>query len=72
MASPVQKAQNALKLERSCEASRLEEEILAAAYELATPLLRCPFPNTISGPQPAPARASLSDPPRRQTGGSKV
>jgi hypothetical protein len=72
MASPMRRASNALKLERSCEATRLEEQVIAAACELATPLLRRPIPNTAPGRQPAPARAPQADRARRQAGGSKA
>ena len=73
MASLARRACNALKLERSYEISRLEEEVIAAAYELATPLLRRPIPRpTISGRQPAPTPVPQADRPRRQAGGSQA
>jgi hypothetical protein len=72
MASPTTRASNALKLERSCEVSRLQEQVIAAAYELATPLLRRPIPDTAPGRQPAAAHAPPADRPRRQAGGSKA
>ena len=68
MASPTRRGHNALKLERTCERSRLEEQVLAAAYELATPLLRRPIPDTASGRRPSRQRTG----PRRQAGGSKA
>jgi hypothetical protein len=73
MASLARRARNALKLERIFEISRLEEEIIAAAYELATPLLRRPMPRpTTSGRQPAPTPVPKADGPRRQAGGSQA
>jgi len=68
MASPTRRGHTALKLERTCERSRLEEQVLAAAYELATPLLRRPIPDTASGPRPPRKRTG----PRRQAGGNKA
>ena len=70
MASPTRKGHTALKLERTCERSRLEEQVLAAAYELAAPLLRRPIPGAAPGRLPAPA--PQADRPRRQAGGSKA
>jgi hypothetical protein len=70
MASPTRRGHSALKLERICERSRLEEQVLAAAYELATPLLRRPIPDTASGRRPAPA--PQADRPQRQAGGSQA
>ncbi len=73
MTSLARRARNALKLERSCEVSRLEEEIIAAAYELATPLLRRPMPHpTTPGRQSAPTPVPEADRPRRQAGGSQA
>ena len=70
MASPTRRERSALKLERACERSRLEEQVLAAAYELATPLLRRPILDTASGRRPTPN--SQADRPQRQAGGSKA
>jgi hypothetical protein len=70
MASPTRRRRNTLKLERDCERSRLEEQVLAAAYELATPLLRRSLPDTVSGRRLAPA--PHADLPQRQAGGSKA
>jgi len=70
MTSPTRRGRAVLKLERSCERSRLEEQVLAAAYELAIPLLRRPIPDTASGRRPAPA--PQADRPRRQAGGNKA
>jgi hypothetical protein len=70
MASPNRRGRSALKLERACERSRLEEQVLAAAYELATPFLRRAIPDTASGRRPAPA--AQADRPQRQAGGSKT
>ena len=70
MTSPTRRGHSIPKLERTCELSRLEEQVLAAAYELATPLLRRPIPDTASGRRPAPA--PQADRPRRQAGGNKA
>ncbi len=61
---------NALKLERTCERSHLEAQVLAVAYELATPLLRLPLPHPTAGRPPAPV--PQAGPPQRQAGGSKA
>src|SRR4051794_35003291 len=72
MTSPLRRVSNALKLERSCELSRLQAQALAAAYELATPLLRCPIPNTAPGQQSPPGRAPQADWLQRQAGGRQA
>jgi hypothetical protein len=72
MASPTRRASNALKLERSCEVSRLGEQLLAGAYELATPLLRHPIPHTAPGQRPTSGHATDEDRPRHQAGGSQA
>src|SRR3954470_20584592 len=72
MASPRRRATNALKLERNCEVSRLQEQVLAAVYELATPLLRRPIPKTAPGRQPAARHAPPAHRPQRQAGGSQA
>ena len=72
MASLTRRASNALKLERSCEVSRLEEQVLAAVYELVTPLLRHPIPNTATDRPPASRHAPQAGRPRRQAGGSQA
>jgi hypothetical protein len=72
MASPTWRASNALKLERSCEASRLEEQLIAFAYELITPILRRPIPDMTPGRQPAAGHAPEADRSRRQAGGSQA
>ena len=65
MASPTRRASNALKLERSCEVSRLEEQVIATAYELTTPILRRPIPDTAPDRQPAASHAPEADRSRR-------
>jgi len=72
MAGPTRRARNALKLERSCEASRLEEEVIAAAYELVTSIRRRPIPEPAARRQPAFVHAPEADPPQCQTGGSRA
>ena len=72
MASPTRRASNALKLERSCEASRLEAQVLAAVYELATPLLRHAIPDTATDRQPASVHAPEVDRLQRRVGGSQA
>jgi hypothetical protein len=67
MASPATRApRNALKLTRSCERSRLDKQVIATAYELATPLVRRPIVKPSPGPQPAFAG------PARKIGGSRA
>jgi hypothetical protein len=70
MASLTRRASHALKLDRSCEVSRLEEQVLATVYELVTPLLRHPIPNTGTDRQPASRHAPPAGRPQRQAGGS--
>ena len=73
MARLARRACNALKLERSCEVSRLQEEVIAATYGLVTPLLRRPIPRpTTSGRQPAPTPVPKAERPQRQAGGSQA
>jgi hypothetical protein len=69
MASPTRRARKALKVERSCEASRLEEEVIAAAYELVTPIRRCPLPEPATSRPPAFVHAPEAGSPQCQTGG---
>jgi hypothetical protein len=58
-----------LKVDRGCERSRLERQLLAAAYDLVTPLLRRPLaPSTAS--RPAGPHTSVGDSARPRAGGS--
>jgi hypothetical protein len=53
-------------LERGCELSRLQTQLVAAAYELVVPVLRRPLPP----PQPAPGPTpGPGQPPRFALGG---
>src|SRR5262245_53140795 len=71
MASPTARASNALKLERSCERSRLEKQVLAAAYELLTPLLRQPIPTAAPDRQQTATRPAAAGRARlNKAGGS--
>jgi hypothetical protein len=58
-----------LKIERACERSRLEGQLLAAAYDLVAPLLRRSLSTSPAGqPTGSPTAAAPAAPPR--TGGS--
>jgi hypothetical protein len=72
MASPTRRARNALKMERSCEVSRLEEHIIATAYELATPIFRHPIPNAVPDRPPASVHGQEAERSQRQAGGSQA
>ena len=69
MAPAESKTRKLLKVERGCERSRLEGQVIAAAYELVTPLLRRTLATSAAGqPTGAGTAASAAVPPR--TGGS--
>jgi hypothetical protein len=70
MASPPRRVPKALKLERSSEVSRLEGQVLAAVYELATPFLRHPIPNSTEDRQPRDRYTLQADRLPCQAGGS--
>jgi hypothetical protein len=52
-------------LQRSFEGSRLEEQLIASAYELAVPIRRQPLPT----PQRSPVADACLDPSPLTTGG---
>ena len=72
MASPTRWARSALKLARSCEASRLAKEVIAAAYELITPILGHPIPEPAARRQPTFVHGPEAGPPQCQAGGSQA
>jgi hypothetical protein len=47
MAGPSNQVNKHLKVERICERSRLEEHLVASAYELVTPILRRRLPDAV-------------------------
>ena len=51
MASNPSTTQQTLNLRRGCERSRRAAEVLAAAYELLTPMLRRSWPRSESPPR---------------------
>ena len=52
-------------LQRGFERSRLEQQLVATAYELAVPIRR----QLLSAPQRSPGDESQQDPPPASTGG---
>jgi hypothetical protein len=63
------KTRKLLKVERGCERSRLEGQLLAAAYDLATPLLRRALPGSAAD-QPIRPRTAIGAAAPARTGGS--
>jgi hypothetical protein len=61
-----------LKIERSCERSRLESQLLATAYELLTPILRRALPRPPGAHHPDGSDASTEELPQARTGGNKA
>jgi hypothetical protein len=57
-----------LKVQRDCECSRLEGQVMAAAYELVTPLRRRALITGASGTPTRSRKATAQPQPR--TGGS--
>src|SRR5262245_7647509 len=72
MVRPTWRARIALKVERSCERSRLEEQVLATTYELITPILRRPIPNSGRAGEPVLAGSPGAYHRSRKTGGSQA
>jgi hypothetical protein len=68
MASAKNRTRKLLKIERCCEHSRLEGQVIAAVYELVTPLIRRALPSP-SG-RPAQTRTRGTDQPQPRTGGN--
>lgn len=56
MASANKRTRKLLKIERCSEHSRLQGQLIAAVYELVTPLIR----RTLSSPATRPARTGSS------------
>lgn len=53
MDRPLTRSQHPLRVQRSCERSRLEADLLTAAYELAVPVHRRTLPPPPSATTPA-------------------
>jgi len=66
MAKPKNTIHNTLKLERICERSRLEPQVIAAAYELVSPVARRALP----APDTEPPLAHTQTTKHHQAGGS--
>jgi hypothetical protein len=71
MANPPARAGRVLNVLRSCEPSRLETQVVAAAYECLTPLLKRHLPNARSKRGSAQCRAA-TDHRQRQAGGNQA
>ena len=58
-----------LKVERGWERSRLEEQLLAVAYDLVTPLVRrvLPLPSGDQSPRPRTSDSAITSPRRGGT-----
>lgn len=68
MAGSKNKTKHLLKIERDCERSRLEGQLLASAYELLTPTLRRALPTASSQPN----RPEAAQRTRQQVGGNRA
>jgi hypothetical protein len=68
MARPRAQARPPLHVSRDFERSRLDEQLLAAAYELATPVIRRPLPDEATTTRQAGA-AEVDGNISRTTGG---
>jgi hypothetical protein len=68
MASAKNRTRKTLKIERCCELSRLEGQVIAAVYELVTPPIRRALPSPST--QPAQPRSPVADQPQQRTGGN--
>ena len=68
MASAKNRTRKLLNIERCCEHSRLQGQLIAAAYELVTPLIRRRLPAPTA--RPAQTRIRDTDQPQPRTGGN--
>jgi hypothetical protein len=69
MASTPSSTRKVLPLRREGQRSRLEAQILAEAYELLTPFLRCAVPASPPRSRPPPRPRQASQRRLRQAGG---
>jgi hypothetical protein len=72
MAGLKNRTKRLLQIERSCERSRLESQLLATAYALLTPSLRRALPRPPSERHPQGSNASTDDLPQPRAGGSRA
>jgi hypothetical protein len=70
MASAKNRTRKLLKIERCCEHSRLQGQLIAAAYELITPVIRRVLPSAISRPAQTPIHGEAQ--PQLRTGGNQA
>jgi hypothetical protein len=61
-----------LTVRRGCKRSRLESQLLAAAYELLTPISKRPLPTPQSELEPKNGRAQTHAPRSRRAGGNQA
>jgi len=72
MPSPAHRTRKVLKLHRSAERSRLDKQLIAAAYELVIPVVRRSLGKAGPGyPSASPSTAAM-DRPQRQVGGTQA
>jgi hypothetical protein len=72
MALPPSQGKKTLTVRRDCKRSRLEAQLLAAAYELLTPISKRPLPTSQSGCQTNDGRAQSPGPRPRRAGGDQA
>jgi hypothetical protein len=71
MTNPARRGRKTLNIQRSSEQSRLEEQLIAAAYELAAPILRRSLGKSAAAPQTQAGRPTTHK-SRRKAGGSRA
>jgi hypothetical protein len=60
-----------LAVRRGCKRSRLEAQLLAAAYEALCPIAKRPLPASEAGRRPNRGREETPDQPFRHAGGNQ-